>query len=222
MDSETPSQVLQAVVTVQRTTRTLDHVQPLSEFNLVTTLVELENSQVLYTMAIPTPDIPVKIGAQGQTGLACLGRMLKETFQEIHQHKMTTNGIQTQQRSQSLSPMKVQRMETQRSKQMTPLQLKKHTTTALLLVSFQSECMVKHTVEQQVSNLTSKIYHNVQTVSKVPLHEIALPTQSAQQVLVDKSTNSHQELVAQVQWLFSSKQWSTSPQTTLVKSTCRF
>jgi hypothetical protein len=40
-------------------------------------------------------------------------------------------------------------------------------------------------------------------VFKAQQLETALQTQSAQLVQADKSTNSHQEAVAQVQWLFS-------------------
>ena len=94
----TPYQVLQAVATVQPTTRTQGLVQPLSEFNQAMTLVESENSQVLYTTETPTPDILVKTGALVLTGLVFLGRTHKETFQETLQHKTITSGIQMLQR----------------------------------------------------------------------------------------------------------------------------
>ena len=69
-------------------------------------------------MATHTLDLPVKIGVQVQTGVASLGKTLKATFQETHLLKMTTDGIQTQRKSSFQYPMKVQRTETHRNKQM--------------------------------------------------------------------------------------------------------
>ena len=136
-DSATLFQVLQAAATVQLTTRMQDHVQQLLVFSLVMTLAESGNSPVPYTMETPTQDILVKTGVQVRTGLVFHGRMLKETFQETLQHKTITSGIQMPQRLQFQFLMKVQRTEIQHNKQMTLLQSKKHTITALLLVSSQ-------------------------------------------------------------------------------------
>ena len=219
---ETPCQVLQAVETVLRTTRMLAHAPRHSEQLQGMTLVVFENSQVLFTMETHTQAIPVKIGALEPTGPVSLGRMHKETSQETHQRKTTTSGTRMLPRLQSQFLTKGQKTGTQHNRLTIRPPSKRHTITVSTLALFQSVCMDKPMVAQRVSNRTSKILHNVQTVFKAQRLEIAQVTPSVQPMLVAKYTSSHQVVAAQVRCLFSSKQWFTSQPTTLVKFTCLF
>ena len=100
------SQVLQAVVTVQHTTRMLDLVPRPSVSIQETTLVVFVSSQVLFTMVTRTQAILVRTGALEPTGHVSLGRMHRATFQETPRHKTTTSGTRTLPRSPSQFPMK--------------------------------------------------------------------------------------------------------------------
>ena len=93
-------------------------VQLLSDKHRVTTPVVSESCRAPCTTVIHTLVRPVKIGAQVPTGVASHGKMLKAMFQETHQLKTTIDGIRTQRKSSFQYPMKVQRTETHRNKQM--------------------------------------------------------------------------------------------------------
>jgi hypothetical protein len=97
------------------------------------TLAESENSQAPYTTETLTQDTLGKTGALVRTGPAFHGRMLKETFLEILQHKTTTDGIRTLQRSQFQFLTKVLKTVTLHNKQTIQPQLKRLTITVLLL-----------------------------------------------------------------------------------------
>ena len=222
MVSETHSQVLQAAVTAQHTTRTLDLVQQLSASHLETTLVVSENSQEPSTTATRTPDTPERTGVQEPTGHVFHGRMHRATFQATRLLRTTTSGTRTQQRSLSRFRMKDQRTAILHSKQTIRPPSRKHTTTVLTQVSFQSECTDKPMAVPQAFNPTSRTWPSARTVSKAQLHETAQVTPSAQQTLADKSTNSHPEAAVQAKCHSSWKQWFTSPPTTHVRSTCPF
>ena len=83
-DWEIPYPVLPVLVIAKLTTKIQALEVHLSA--LETIQAEFANYLVLFTMATPTLGIQVKIGVQVQTGPVCLGRMLKDTFQEIHPH----------------------------------------------------------------------------------------------------------------------------------------
>ena len=222
MVSETRSQVLQAVVTAQHTTRMLDLVQQLSASPQEMTLVVSENFQEPSTTVTRTLDTLERTGAQVPTGHVFLGRMHRATFQATRLLRMTTSGTRTQQRSLSRFRMKDQRMAILHSKQTTRPPSRKHTTTVSTQESSQSECTDKPTAVLQASNPTSRTWLSARMVSKVQPHETVQVTPSAQQTLVDKSTNSHLEAAVQAKCRSSWKQWFTSPPTTHVRSTCPF
>jgi hypothetical protein len=126
-----------AVETAQHTTRTLALAQRLLELLMAMTLAVSENSLVPFTTETHTLGTQERTGAPEPTGPVFHGRMHKETFLEILQHKTTTSGTPTQQRLQFLSLTKVQKTETQHNKPTIRLQLKRHTTTVSTPVSFQ-------------------------------------------------------------------------------------
>ena len=219
---ETHSQVLQAVVTVQHTTRTPDLVQQPLESLQETTLVVSVSSQEPFTMVTRTLGTLVRTGAQEPTGHVFLGRMHRATFQVTRLHKTITSGTRTQRRSLSQFPMKGQRTAILHSKRTIRPPSRKHTTTVSTQVSFQSECMDKPTAVLQASNPTSRTWPSARTVSKAQLPETVQATPSVQQTLVVKSTSSHPEAVVQARCRSLWKQWFTSPRTTHVRSTCPF
>ena len=176
------------------------------------------NFQAQFTTATLTPDILEKIGVQVQTGLASLGKTLKETFQGTLQPVTTTVGTQTRQRSSSQFPMKGQRTETRPNKPMTKLRFKKHTTTVSLQASSLSVFTDKDTAERVRSNLTSWTWFSVQTALSPRILVTVQETHLLTPIQVAKHTSSHQEAVP-TKWPFSLKPWSTFLPTTLVKST---
>ena len=90
-----------------------------------------DHCQTLFTMAIHIQEIPVKIGAQVLTGLVYLGRIAMEMCQVTRRLLRTTNGIQMLQRLYCLYQMRVLKMVTLRSKQMTSTRLTRLTTVVL-------------------------------------------------------------------------------------------
>ena len=119
MDLETPFQVLRVQEPALVRIRMQVHETPHLVNSQETTLAVFANSPAQFTTATHTPDILVKTGVQVPTGLAFRGKMLQDMFQETHQHKTITNGIQMRPRSSFQFPMKVQRTATHHNKQMT-------------------------------------------------------------------------------------------------------
>ncbi len=103
------------------TTKMQGHVQ--LRWETATTQVVYAHYLPQFTTAIRIQVALVKIGAQGQTGLACHGATLTTTYREVHlQADQTTSGIQMRPRLFYRSLMKDQKMGTRHNKPTTSTQ----------------------------------------------------------------------------------------------------